>query len=188
MSPEYSVERPPRWLRRMAAFGARRGWPRAQVTLGAILEREPPINVNLRRANELYRQAAERGSAQAMWNLGVNHLGTKGGKRDAEEALHWLREAADHGHGLATWALARLYLAGTLVEQDTARGLRMLERAGESGCRPAIETLAVLYRDGAAGVEPDPGLSRRWSLRLLPWHRRILERFRGGGGDAEAGA
>lgn len=183
MRSEHSVERPPRWLRRLAAFGARRGWPRAQVTLGAILEREPPINVNLSRANELYRQAAESGSAQAMWNLGVNHLGTKGGKRNPEEALYWLRQAADRGHGLATWALARLYLAGTLVERDTAQGLELLERAGHAGCRPAIEALAALYREGGAGIGPDRARARRWASRLLPWHKRFLQRFRAEPGD-----
>ena len=117
MRSEYPVERPPRWLRRLAAFGARRGWPRAQVTLGAILEREPPINVNLSRANELYRQAAENGSAQAMWNLGVNHLGTKGGKRNPEEALYWLglellERAGREGCRPAIEALVTLYREG----------------------------------------------------------------------------
>lgn len=177
MAREPATERPPRWLRRLAAFGARRGWSRAQVTLGAILEREPPINVNLSRANDLYRQAAERGNAQAMWNLGVNHLGTKGGKRDPEKALYWLREASENGHGLATWALARLYLAGTLVERDPDHGVSLLERAADSGCRPAAETLVKLFRDGAPGVEPDEERSRKWALRLVPWHQRLAYRL-----------
>lgn len=188
VNPETPRDRPPRWLRRMAAFGARRGWPRAQVTLGAILEREPPINVNLARANDLYREAAQRGNAQAMWNLGVNHLGTKGGKRDPEEALHWLRRASEHGHGLATWALARLYLAGTLVERDPEHAVELLERAGRRGCRPAIETLVTLFRDGADGVEPDPDRSHWWALRLLPWHRRLWHRVAGGSGSGPSGA
>lgn len=187
MGPDQGNERPPRWLRRLAAFGARRGWSRAQVTLGAILEREPPINVNLARANDLYRQAAESGNAQAMWNLGVNHLGTKGGKRDPEQALHWLRRAADHGHGLATWALARLYLAGTLVEHDPEQGMKLLEQAGHDGCRPAIETLVAVYRDGTTGVAPDAARSRFWSRRLLPWHRRLWHRVAPGDNGPGAG-
>lgn len=171
-------DRPPRWLRRFASIGARYGWARAQVTLGAILEREPPLNVNLERANELYRRAAEKGNAQAMWNLGVNRLGTKGGKRDTKEALRWLQRAAEQGHGLAGWALARLHLAGKLVEQDTERAVALLERAAAAGCRPAAETLISIYRDGAAGRAPDPDAARRWSLRLLPWHQRLWQRLR----------
>lgn len=162
----------------MAAFGARRGWPKAQVMLGAMLEREPPVNVNLDRANELYQQAAEKGNAQAMWNLGVNRLGTKGGRRDIKEALYWLRRAADKRHGLASWALARLHLAGKLVEQDTDRAIELLEKAAADGCKPAAETLIALYRDGGNGVEPDPAKARRWTLKLLPWHRRLWRRLR----------
>lgn len=175
---ESRPDRPPRWLRWLAGFGARRGWSRAQVTLGAMLEREPPVNVNLTRANELYRSAAEKGNAQAMWNLGVNQLGTKGGPRDIEEALFWLRRAAESNHGLAAWALARLHLAGKLVEQDTARAVKLLEQAAAGGCRPAAETLIALYRDGGSGVTPDPDQARQWSLRLLPWHQRLWNRLR----------
>jgi TPR repeat protein len=161
----------------MASFGARRGWPRAQVMLGAILEREPPVNVNLSRANELYRAAAERGNAQAMWNLGVNHLGTKGGRRDPDQALHWLREAARRDHALASWALARLYLAGTLVDRDPREGVSLLERSARAGSRSAVETLISLYRDGTPGVEPDPKRAAYWELRLLPWHQRFFHRL-----------
>lgn len=171
------TQRPPRWLRRLVQFGAGKGWPRAQVTLGAMLESEPPINVNLQRANELYRQAAQKGNAQAMWNLGVNHLGTKGGKRDTGEALYWLKRASEQGHALATWALARLYLAGKLVEKDTELGIRMLEQAARAGCRPAAETLVSLYRDGSSDVPRDPQRSRQWQLNLMPWHRRLWRRF-----------
>lgn len=177
METERSNDRPPRWLRKLAAFGARRGWPRAQVTLGAILEREPPVNVNLARANDLYRAAAERGNAQAMWNLGVNHLGTKGGRRDPEQALHWLREAAHRNHALASWALARLYLAGTLVERDPDAAVDLLERAARRGSRSAIETLVALFRDGSPGIEPDARRSDYWARRLLPWHQRLLHRL-----------
>jgi len=178
MTPAPSTQRPPRWLRRLAQFGARRGWSRAQVTLGAMLESEPPINVNLKRANELYRKAAEKGNAQAMWNLGVNHLGTKGGKRDTGEALYWLKRASEHGHALATWALARLYLAGKLVTQDTELGVELLERSARAGCRPAAQTLIALYRDGGSGVPRDPRRSRHWELNLLPWHQRLWQRIR----------
>lgn len=181
MGPEQSNARPPRWLRRLAAFGARRGWPRAQVMLGAILEREPPVNANLARANELYRAAAERGNAQAMWNLGVNHLGTKGGKRDPEAALHWLRQAAQRNHALASWALARLYLAGTLVERDPREGVELLERSARAGSRSAVETLVALFRDGGDGIAPDAERAAYWERRLLPWHRRVLHPLGFGG-------
>lgn len=148
--------------------------------LGAILEREPPVNVNLARANDLYRAAAERGNAQAMWNLGVNYLGTKGGKRDPEQALHWLREAARRNHALASWALARLYLAGTLVERDPREGVDLLERAARAGSRSAVETLAALFRDGNPGIEPDAERAAYWERRLLPWHQRVLHRIGSG--------
>ncbi len=146
--------------------------------LGAILEREPPVNVNLARANDLYRAAAERGNAQAMWNLGVNHLGTKGGRRDPEQALRWLREAARRDHALASWALARLYLAGTLVERDPREALDLLERSARAGSRSAVETLVALFRDGSEGIEPDAERADYWERRLLPWHQRFFHRLR----------
>lgn len=178
MTTNPEPQRPPRWLRRIAEFGAQRGWPRYQVMLGGMLEREPPLNINLARANELYRRAAARGSSQAMWNLGVNYLGTKGGERDPKQAIHWLQSASGQGHGLATWALARLYLAGRLVEQDPAHGLELLQRSARGGCRPARQALVEVYQNGAPGIAPDPDKARHWARWRRSWSQRVLQRIK----------
>jgi len=50
---------------------------------------------------KLFRQAADKGNAQAQYNLGIMYKNGQGVKRDDKEAVKWFQRAADQGHAKA---------------------------------------------------------------------------------------
>lgn len=153
-------------LKLRTSIGVRFGHIGSMLTLGAILESEGGPE-QIAAANRLYRDAAARGNAQAMYNLGVNHLVSKGGaKPDHDQAIRWLTAATDAGHGMSAWALGKMCLLGRIVDLDQKRGLELLELAAQRGCRPAQENLVQIFREGKYDVEPDPSRAARWESEL----------------------
>ena len=65
-------------------------------------------------ANNWYEQAAERGDASAMLNLGIMIVGT-----DIVPARTWLERAADHGLAEAMFALADLLMQSDPISAQT---------------------------------------------------------------------
>ncbi len=62
---------------------------------------------NHREAVKWYRKAAERGDADAQFNLGVCYSKGESVKQDRAEAAKWLRMAAKQGHAPAQKALEK---------------------------------------------------------------------------------
>lgn len=159
------------WWVRWLTWRGKHGSAKALVALGHVCETQPG-SAGIERANQLYLKAAELGNSQAMWSLGVNFLGSKGGKRNMPEALRWLHAACDKRHPLAMWAMGKMYLVGRLVEKDEDRGLGLLMDSASLGCESACLAVSDSYRQGTHGVERDPESARQWYLRSLPrWQR-----------------
>lgn len=77
------------------------------------------------RAAEWYRRAADRGHADAQYNLGFMYLLGEGVPSDTAEGLRWLRLAADQGEESAYRLLADLYRNGYYgVPVDPAEATR----------------------------------------------------------------
>ena len=51
------------------------------------------------------RERAERGDAEAQYDLALAYYKGEGVAKDLEEAVKWFRKAADQGDALALWAL-----------------------------------------------------------------------------------
>ena len=69
------------------------------------------------KALELYRQAAEQGHAEALYELGAA-LKMPGEYQNTREAVKWLRKAAEQGHQEAQAELGHSYEFGVGVEID----------------------------------------------------------------------
>ena len=99
-----------------------------------------PINPNDK--TRPLHQAAEKGSADAQYHLGLAYLG--GVERSSDAAVKWLQRAVEQGHGQA-----RITLDGLDIEY-----LRRFERveqwitAAERGDAEAQYTLGLAYLDG----------------------------------------
>ena len=71
----------------------------SQLTLGKIwyqgTERSP---VNFKKAIYWFSIAAEQGSAEAQFNLGIMYANGEGVRKDNKAALEWFTLAAEQGH------------------------------------------------------------------------------------------
>lgn len=164
-----------RWLHWISRRRAKMGHADSICMLGALVERK---GGPLRNANRYYRLAADHGSRDAMWNLGVNYLGSKGGERQEPLALFWIAAAAEQGQPLANWALARMHLAGSLVPKDPQRALALLRRSALGGCRDAALMLVGAYRDGRYGLDPDMEQAKLWARCSRPGLDGMILRWR----------
>ncbi|GJM09581.1 MAG: hypothetical protein DHS20C11_18570 [Lysobacteraceae bacterium] len=163
------------WLNWVSRRGAKLGHAGSMCMLGALVER---TGGPLRNANRYYRIAADHGSRDAMWNLGVNYLGSKGGERQEALALFWIAAAAEKGQPLASWALGRMHLAGSLVPKDQSRAIDLLKRSAAGGCRDAALMLVGAYRDGRYGVDADMQEARIWARCSRPGVDGMIQRWR----------
>jgi uncharacterized protein len=104
------------------------------------------------KAYDEFRALAEKGNADAQWNLGAMYQNGKGVPQDYVEAVKWFRKAADQSLAAAQYDLGVMYYGGTGVPQDYAEAFKWLSRAGEQGSADAQYVLGVMYLDGI-GVE-----------------------------------
>ena len=58
--------------------------------------------------NEL-REAAEKGNAEAQFNLGLCYENGEGIQKDLQAAVNWYRQAAEKGNAEAQYYLCLLY-------------------------------------------------------------------------------
>jgi len=70
-------------------------------------------------AMSYYVQAALKGNALAMYNIGVLHfIGGHGVEQDFTKAMEWWKLAMARGHGRAAHSIAVLYMEGKGVEAN----------------------------------------------------------------------
>lgn len=125
------------------------------------LEAEGGAPAALAEAASLYRQAADRGFAAAMFRLGRLYDQGRGVPRDLAEAARWYQRAAEKDHAGAMAALGTMYEYGEGVGADLAEALRFYRLAAERGDPHAMTSLGYLYAEGR-GVQRDQALARSW--------------------------
>ena len=64
------------------------------------------------------RSLADRGDADAQWQMGVRYHNGEGVPRDDAQAMQWFLRAAEQGHVIAQATLGAYYWAGRGVPQD----------------------------------------------------------------------
>lgn len=101
-----------------------------------------------------WRPLAEKGNANAQYNLGLFYDKGWGIARNYAEAALWYRKAADQGDADAQYNLATMYDDGQGVSQDYAEALRWYRRAAGQGKAAAQTNLANMYAAGR-GVPED---------------------------------
>lgn len=117
-----------------------------------------------RRAYELFRQAAELGSAEADFELALIYSGD-GFLHNMNRARTRLERAAASGHSEALFRMGTAYRHGEFeVEQDFEKALVLLSQAAEKGHAPAQMELGQMHTRGQ-GVKADPEEAFRWFMR-----------------------
>ncbi len=123
----------------------------AQGTLGAV-----PVE----QVCELYRLAAEQGSAEGMAGYGYCLMAGRGFTADAALGEEWLLRAVDKGALWANQALASAWYNGFGVKPDLRRAVNALGEDAAMGSVHAYAIMAGITALGNEGTAPDPMRAR----------------------------
>lgn len=109
--------------------------------------------VNLGRALDLYRQAAERADSEAEYIYGGMLFQGQGVDPDKRNGFKWLLKAAEHGktspESLAV--IGSMYMRGSMVPQNFVEAKKWLDQGARQGSMAAQTDLAYLYYHGLGG-------------------------------------
>jgi TPR repeat protein len=136
------------------------GMPEAQHDLAAIYTAgHGGVKQDYKRAAFWFEQAADRGIANAAYNLGVLHHQGLGTKADLEKALTWYRKAAAMGHPEAQYNLGIAYIEGIGVGYDPVKATAYFKNAADQNIMEAAYNLGLIYENGLLGnAKPDEAL------------------------------
>jgi len=110
---------------------------------------------------QLWRNAADKGLADAQIALGYVCGRGRGVKENHAEAFDWFKKEADQGSSFAQFNLGVMCAHGIGVEQNDVEAARWFRNAAEQGDANARFSLGLLYAQGK-GVEQDDALTTRW--------------------------
>ncbi len=119
----------------------------------------PPVQAPLS-VGEL-RQKAEKGDADAQFELGVRHHEGQGVSQSYVEALRWFLMAANQGLPDAEFNLGVMYEKGRGVQPDYQEAVRWYQKAAAQDYAPAQYNLGVMY-DKARGVTLNYEQAMQW--------------------------
>lgn len=94
------------------------------------------------------RNAALKGDATAVYEVGVRFAEGKGVAQDFGEAAKWLERAANAGVIPATFRLGTLYEKGLVGPKNVDLARELYAKAADRGNAKAMHNLAVLEADG----------------------------------------
>ena len=103
---------------------------------------------------EVYKVKAEKGDANAQYNLGVFYYYGVGTEKKWVEAVKWYRKAAQAGSALAQFNLGCCCLYGNGVEKDEVEAVKWIRKAAEQGVAEAQVNLGSCLYQGK-GVAKD---------------------------------
>ncbi len=112
-------------------------------------------------ALELYTQAANKGLAEAQFQLGKMYYMGESGAKDYSSAAMWFKRAARQRHAKAEYGLATCYMNGDGLPVNYDQALMYMKASALRGYVPAQRKLAELYQKGVL-VEADSVEAKRW--------------------------
>ncbi len=111
-----------------------------------------------------YQAAAERGDAQAQYQLGLCYGKGMNVKKDYREAVKWWRLAATQGHAKAQFNLGLCYAKGLGVAQSDIEAVKLWRKAAEKNVVEAQHNLGFCYLYGL-GIGKDHTEAFHWFLK-----------------------
>ena len=98
-----------------------------------------------------FTKSAEKGMANAHYNLGVMYQQGLGVPQDAAAALGWYERAAQLGHPEAMYNLGIANIEGIGADRNISRGVAFFKQAANAGVAQAAYNLGVLYESNFIG-------------------------------------
>ena len=93
---------------------------------------------------EQYKKVANKGNAEAMYQVGYMYKSGKGVAIDKTEAMNWYTKAADKDNLNAMCGIAYMYEDG--INKDYTQAILWFKKAAEKGSTQAMRWLANLYK------------------------------------------
>ena len=136
-------------------------------------------------------RAAQHGSAQSAFNVGVMYERGFVVERDSTRAVEWYRKAADANLPIAKQHLALMLREGKGVARNGQEAIDLLRAASRQGLAVSMFTLGDIYERGDL-LPKDPAMALAWYAITAEFdrqtNRRRRQRDRQDGGAARAGA
>jgi|GEM_PF-6262784 len=113
---------------------------------------------------KMFRELAEDGIPEAMYNLGVCYERGDGVNKNLEKAVLWYKKAAEMNYAKAQHNLGVCYYNGMGIAKDENEAARLFGLAAEQGNMYAQFNLGICYYQGI-GVERD-------TFKAVDWFRK----------------
>ena len=137
---------------------------KAQYELGFQYYVGNGVAKDLKKAVQLFAQAANQGYAEAQYWLGYCYLEGEGVAKDPKQAVHWFTQAANQGNVHAQYFLGSCYYNGKGVDEDPKRAIYWYTQAANQDNAAAQYSLGGCYYNGK-GVDKD-------CRKALEWYRK----------------
>ena len=124
---------------------------------------------NFTAAYKQWKPIAERGDANAQYNLALLYERGQGVRRDLTQAALWYRKSAEQGAAAAQCTLGNMYDLGEGVPKDYDEAMTWYRKAAGQGHAPAEVNLAILYYN-AQGTKRDLVTAYAWLSRAAAAH------------------
>jgi TPR repeat protein len=129
-------------------------------------------------ATEPVEVLAQRGVAEAQFNLGVRFASGHGGVHDYAQAEHWYLKAASQNHALAHFNLGMMHAHGQGMPTDSRKSLVWMEKAAHLGDASAQFTLGLVHHRAVGdGSHTSASQSRIEAYKWL--HLAAAQGYRG---------
>ena len=116
---------------------------------------------DFRKALVNFTKAAELGSRDAQYLVGLMYSKGQGTAIDYDQAGHWYRRAAEQGHAGAQTNLGFIYANGLGLPRDFAEAAYWYGQAADQGAAKAQGYLAFMYQVGQ-GIPKDAVQAHKW--------------------------
>ncbi|OHS93503.1 hypothetical protein TRFO_11696 [Tritrichomonas foetus] len=111
-------------------------------------------NTDVKKAFELYTQAAAKHDPAALFNLGLMYSRGEGIPKDKTRAAEYYTQAAALGNAKAQFNLGLMYAKGDGIAQNKAKAVELYTQAADQGSAKAQSNLGLMYSKGD-GVDVD---------------------------------
>lgn len=119
------------------------------------------VPTDIKKANDLWSEAAKQGDGAAQGYLGMDYLDGFGLPKDSELAIALLKKATSQEVPFAQYLLGKAYVSGDGVPKDTVRGAALIKQAAIMGVGGAQDDIGLMYANGE-GVAADNVLAYAW--------------------------
>ena len=116
-------------------------------------------------------RAAQRGSGQSAFNVGVMYERGFVVERDSTKAIEWYRKAADANVPMAKHNLALLLRDGKGAPRNGKEAVELLRSAARLGMAASMFTLGDIYERGDEGLK-DPAIALAWFAITAEFERQ----------------